>query len=464
MATRGSVQRRPAFMWTLPVCPHQVAVELEVIGTLQHALTAVAGPQQGLLYGRKVPGLTCVQAVQPLPALEPRAFTDALNEAPWPVVGFYRIREGRAFVLEPGEIDLASSLFRQSGSVVLLIERRETGPAEGAFAFWRGGALVSNLPHPFPINAPTLSGTLQPAVSEALPPEPADRTFRPGALQIGALALTLAVVVTLQFAWRKKPPVFAGSPAPALSLSPAVANASPARADLEITWQVDSLSAATTGLLDIRDGTVQHRVPLDSGRLHEGRLIYSSGDGPVSVELAALQSDGRLVPVPVSARVLSDPQMPVPDVSAESSPLPPGPGPPPVPEVREPVQPAAASVHERSRRLVFALTPAPERSAPKPPPPLPDPPPVQVLAAVPSPPAFPLPVLAAGRTRARAGHAAARSRRAIAGGGKAFIRPAHLDGNAAAPRSGGIRWPIGLGRHAERCFAGPAHQFHRLTR
>lgn len=205
------------------------------------------------------------------------------------------------------------------------------------------------------------------------------------------------LLVTLQFAWRKTPG-FPGAPAHARSISPAAANASRARADLEITWQVDSLSDATTGLLNIRDGAVQHRVPLDRGRLYEGRLIYSSGNGPVSVEMAALQSDGRIVAVPVSARLLSDPLLPFPHAQSQSSPLPPERGEPPAAEVREPVQPAAASVHEPPRRQKFALAAAPARPAPNVSV-LPDPPPVRpleaapsLLAAVASQPAFPLPV------------------------------------------------------------------------
>lgn len=174
MGTRGNGETRPAFMWNLPVCPHQVAVELDVIRTLQRALTAAAEPQQGLLFGRKTSGLTCVQAVQPLPALEPRVFTEALNQAWWPVAGFYRIREGRAFVLESGEIDCATNLFREPGSVVLLIERRETGPAEGAFAFWRGG-------HWFP-TCRTRSRSMPPAsaaMNSRRLPRPCRRRARP---------------------------------------------------------------------------------------------------------------------------------------------------------------------------------------------------------------------------------------------------------------------------------------------
>jgi hypothetical protein len=398
MTTRGNGETRPAFMWTLPVCPHQVAVELEVIRTLQQALADGTEPQQGLLFGRKMSGVTCVQAIQPLPALEERVFTEALNQAWWPVAGFYRIREGHAFVLEPGETDLATSLFRQPGSVILLIERRETGPAEGAFAFWRGGTLVSNLPRPFPIDAAALTGDEQPAFTKALAPAASSGgTFLSRASQAGVLGAALLVLLTLQFAWRKKPPASPDPPVRVRSVSPALANASRSRSDLEIVWQVDSLSDATTGLLNIRDGAVQHRVPLDRGRLYEGRLIYSSGDGPVSVEMAALRSDGRIVAVPVSARLLSDPLLPFPHAASQSSPLPPERSEPPVPEVRERVQPATASVHEPARRQRFALAAAPARSALNPPL-LPDPPSVQPLAAVASPlaavpsqPALPLP-------------------------------------------------------------------------
>ncbi len=389
MARRGSGEARPAFMWTLPVCPHQVAVEFEVIRTLQHAVAAVPEPQQGLLYGRKRSGVTCVQAVHPLPALDTATFQAALNQAPWPVVGFYRIRDGCAFVFEPGEIDFAANLFHEPGSIVLLIERRETGPAEGAFAFWRGGTFVSNLPQLFPIDAAALAGE-QPAFSAPLPPAGGgEGIFHRPAAQLGALAVVALVVLTLQLAWRKKPQP-PPRPAVAGSTSPAVAIAARPRTDLEITWRVDSLANATTGLLRISDGAVQHQVPLDGGHLQAGHLIYSSGSGSVSVEMAALRSDGRIVAVPVSTRLLSEPVLPAAPVLPPSSPLSPGGRDPELTDVRRPLPPAAASPLERTGRRPFELPAAlkrPEPHAPQ----LPDPPAVQQLAAVIPQTAFPLP-------------------------------------------------------------------------
>ena len=389
MTIRGSGETRPAFMWTLPVCPHQVAVEFEVIRTLQHAVTAAPEPQQGLLYGRKRSGVTCVQAVQPLPTLDPRTFKASLNQARWPVVGFYRIRDGCAFVFEPGEVDLAKDLFHEAGSIVLLIERREAGPAEGAFAFWRGETFVSNLPHLFPIDAAALAGE-QLVFSEPLPPAGrGEGVFHRPASQIGALAVAALVLLTLQFAWRRTPQP---SPHPAVagSISPAVANAARPRTDLEITWRLDSLANATTGLLKIRDGAVQHQVPLDGGHLQEGHLIYSSGSGAVSVEMAALRSDGRIVAVPVSARLLSEPLLPVAPVLQQTSAFSPGVRDPELTDMRQPPRPGAASAPERASRRTFELPAVPERSAPHPPQ-LPDPPAVQLLAAVIPQTGLPLP-------------------------------------------------------------------------
>jgi len=374
MATRGSGNARPAFVWTLPVCPHQVAVELEIIRVLQHAGDGAPEPQQGLLYGRKMAGVTYVQAVQPIASLDRRAFVAAICRSLWPVVGYYRIRDGSAFVLEEGEIELATGLFHQPGSIVLLIERRETGPSEGAFAFWRGGTFVSNLPHSFPIDSEVLAADAQAGAGEALLPErgSAGGIFRRPASQIGALAAAALVFLGFQFAWKNKPQ---GSWYPEAGVSAAARNRP--RTDLDISWQVDSLHNATTALLKIRDGMVQHQVPLDGGHLHQGHLIYSSESGPVSVEMAAFESDGQIVTVPVSARLLSDPLLPpVPD-SPPASPV--------SPELRggqrgdipQPFQAAGSSAHEAARRQTFELQPVrPARNPAR----LPDPPAVQPLA------------------------------------------------------------------------------------
>src|SRR5207253_1518362 len=134
-----------------------VVVDLSVIRDLQHDLSSTPGSRQGLLFGQARPAATHIDSHQPLEAFDPEHFRAAMESARRPVVGYYRIRDGRAFILTSEEIRLAKDLQRQ-GSVVLLIERRATGPAEGTFCFWRGESFVTNLPLPFPIDSVLLGG------------------------------------------------------------------------------------------------------------------------------------------------------------------------------------------------------------------------------------------------------------------------------------------------------------------
>src|SRR3982751_237855 len=147
MDIRGISKPQHRYTWTFPICPHAVIIDLQVISALEHQLSATAEPVQGLLFGSVRPEATYIDAQQPVASFDPDEFRRVIERGRRAAVGYYRIREGRAFILTADEIRLAKDL-HQPGSVALLVERRATGPAEGAFCFWRGESFVTNLPVP----------------------------------------------------------------------------------------------------------------------------------------------------------------------------------------------------------------------------------------------------------------------------------------------------------------------------
>jgi hypothetical protein len=375
MPAGGIEQAGAAYTWTFPICPHDVSVDLTVIGALQHCVSALSGPQQGLLMGRRRNGVTYIDACQPLPAFDTEVFTDAIETARRPIVGYYRIRDGRAFILEYPEIEMAKALFAEPGSVVLLVERRESGPAEGAFSFWRGPAFVSNLPHQFPIDAEKLPKTSPPPeTAPALPVEGehhAMHALRWQAGAVGVVAAGLLLVLLLPLVWvRNQHPVEPGEPAgpdgPTSAALPAAKSAPIAepQGDLEISWDTQKTTGATGGLLRIVDGTSRRHIPLAPEQLRQGSAVYPVAAGPVSVELKALQANGEVLEIPVSTHSAAEP--PPVRAQAAAAPAPPRQA---QPEVTPRQTTAVAERRTPPRRFQLPL---PERRTPARNPAIPD--------------------------------------------------------------------------------------------
>jgi hypothetical protein len=239
------------------------------------------------------------------------------------VTGYYRIREGRAFILTTDEIDAAESRFANAGSVVLLIERRPTGPAQGTFYFWKAGAFVYNLPFPFPIDpvalaaeerlrAPVAVAPLHsPAIEcdEEPPQPPLGRTGR-----IAVLAGAGVAAAVLLAGWLRPTPVARETVVTAEPAAPAVAAAvAPhARGELEITWDPHEppVSTAMAGMLRIDDGGLVRQMSLDFRDLQYGSAVYAPATDRVQIELATLQTDGKTVKAAVSTRATGVPELP----------------------------------------------------------------------------------------------------------------------------------------------------------
>jgi hypothetical protein len=110
------------------------------------------------------PGVTEIAGIQPLAALDAETVEGAIGKAECEVVGFFRAaarqfapaRREPSLRMTEDDVALASGLFRQPSSVVLLIETVEAATATAAFFFWDGGKMLADfsLTHGFPTRPP----------------------------------------------------------------------------------------------------------------------------------------------------------------------------------------------------------------------------------------------------------------------------------------------------------------------
>jgi hypothetical protein len=257
-------------------------------------LSETSAPLQGLLCGKVQPGVTTVSGIRPVAALGREQFALALAAARQPVVGFYRMREGNGLVLSDEEVALTRDLFENFGWVVLLIERRADGPAEGSFFFWKGEVFVHNLPSPFPVDPAILAESAKPGIPEP----PGKRRGTPVSLVAGTAIACLLLLLALM------PSRHAPSPSvPASVERRAAPAASVQHAELELAWDPQSRGIATAikGALNIEDGGVQRRILLTSRELQAGSLLYSPTSNRVRAGLTMLQPDGQAVVIGVNA-------------------------------------------------------------------------------------------------------------------------------------------------------------------
>jgi hypothetical protein len=328
--------RGASYTWTFPICPHAVVIDLSVISALQHDIEERRDVQQGLLFGQTSSGATQIDGYAPLPRLEAGEFVKALEHGRRKVVGYYRIREGSAFILTGEEIRLAKELQRP-GSVVLLIERRAAGPAEGTFCFWRGESFVTNLPLPFPIHPVLLGGgpeweqaaeVAEPTAAAAEPTRIRSKAPRRRAgLGVGQVALMAAGViagVALGATLLRNPQ--RGQPAGSANLRPdsGTSHLPPElRGQVEITWdpRAPAVATAMAGQLKIDDGGVKRLIPLNAVELGFGSVLYSPVSDRLTIDLTTRQKDGRMGKAEAVAHPFV-PMAPSPEVSKPTPPPP----------------------------------------------------------------------------------------------------------------------------------------------
>ena len=320
MPTREGADALLSYTWAFPICPYRVTIDLSVIAAFQHDLTEAGARQQGLLFGQAHSGLTEIDGRKSLPAFSRDEFAAGLESARREVVGYYSIRDGSAFILAPDEMNVAKDLFHKPGSVVLLIERRTGGPAEGTFLFWRGDSFVHNLPSPFPIDPAllpgvensALAGSARPYEFSPEPPMPDQIAMvepAPAKNELSTLGLVVAILTAGLVLWgglRLRPE----APSQSQAAVPASARAgapiaAPVRSDLEITWDPKSILTAKAGLLKIEDGGINHQMSLNPDELRFGRVLYSPASDNIKVAMKALDINGSIVEIAASTRPAS---------------------------------------------------------------------------------------------------------------------------------------------------------------
>jgi hypothetical protein len=337
------------YHWNFPICPNRVTIDLSVLRALEHDLLN-AEEQQGLLFGKEQPGATHVNGREALTALGREEIRRALDDARRTVVGFYRIRAGRAFILTTDELEIARDLFRSPASLVLLIERRGAGPAEASFFFWRGDSFVHNLPMPFPLDVARLAALDSGAVSAKQARPFFSRRYAVLLQRLGAIGAGAAAGVALAAVLMHSPsrtPGRGGVKTPAAADDPVAAAAPRHFAAVEFVWDPKSLPPSTAGLLEVDDGGTKHEIPLDAEQLQAGSLPYTPKSDLVRVELSTLQRDGRVVDALVSTRAVGGSGNP-----ASQGPAVPAPVEPPS---RHEEKPAAAA--RQPERATFEASP-----------------------------------------------------------------------------------------------------------
>jgi hypothetical protein len=361
-----------SYSWTFAICPNRIDIDLPLVAQLQRDMESASLPQQGLLYGRTQPGALQIDAREPVPVLGRNEFAVALGHSSRRVLGFYLIREGSSFYLSDSEVALVKELFPDPESVVLVIEPRPDGRAEGTFFFWRGDAFVYNLPVPFPIDAAVLADTGGVRAMAATMPPPAmvPRIWQPrspvrrrgGAGLIAAAAMTAGALIGGWVTYRQ-----IRSTAPILEMPVSGSVAGPQeehRGDLEIFWdpRQPAVSTAMTGLLQIDDGGIKRQIPLGTNELRFGSVLYSPTTDRVQVALATRQADGTTFAMEASTRPANTALPAAPARSVERAVYQPQPPRPPVITVKtgeiQQQHPPVKQFAVETARLPLPATPA----------------------------------------------------------------------------------------------------------
>jgi len=96
---------------SFPGCPVPVSIHLSLIETLQGIVRDEEGDRQGIIYGELSAAGTVAGSFRALTAFGSEEMRRAIAEAPDPVVGYYRIREGNSLELTQDELHLGETLF-----------------------------------------------------------------------------------------------------------------------------------------------------------------------------------------------------------------------------------------------------------------------------------------------------------------------------------------------------------------
>jgi hypothetical protein len=330
MATAQTVAPAQAhhYLWWFPGSPVRVRLALGVVQELKNRLfnpEAGSGhPQEGLLFGEIRNGATAILDFEPATPESVRSLVEMLpSERKGSLVGYYRTESSEAFKLNAQDHLLAKEHFARPYMVFLLVHRNHFGPPTATFFFHDSHCRMVDFAFmEFPFDPSLLASEqdgrmrrtqqAQPIAVVPMQPPPTSPIFaepfhaKPGSrlktlLWTCSLASALALGVSLNSGslrerysnvWQtvantlsKIPATYSAAkaaPRPFLSL-----RAIRQTGFLALTWDRDSslITAATSGVLSIRDGDSTRVISCDAAQLRDGSLLYVPETDQISMQL-----------------------------------------------------------------------------------------------------------------------------------------------------------------------------------
>ena len=330
MATAQTIAPEQAhhYLWWFPGSPVRIHLALGVVQELKNRLfnpeAELGHPEEGLLFGEIRNGATAILDFEPATPESVRSLAEMLpSERKGSLVGYYRTESSEAFKLNAQDHLLAKEHFARPYNVFLLVHRNSFGPPTATFFFHDSNCRMVDfafMEFPFdpsllaseqdgrmrrtqqaqPIAVvPTQPLATSPIVSESFRVKPGSRLKT--LLWTCSLASALALGVSLNSSslrerysnvWHtvantvsKIPGTYSAAkaaPHPFLSL-----RAIRQTGFLALTWDRDSslITAATSGVLSIRDGGSTRVISCDAAQLRDGSLLYVPETDQISMQL-----------------------------------------------------------------------------------------------------------------------------------------------------------------------------------
>jgi protein TonB len=340
----AAASRPPAgpehYVWGFPGSPLKVHLELDLVKRLRDQIQSKSrGPaENGLLFGRAVPGITEIFDFQPAEnnvAEAAAAVTDQRGQRM--LVGYYRIETGPTLRLSEDDIRLAATAFPKRYQVFLLIQPNGSG-SNATFFFHKDDDRMSEFAFlDFPFDARLLATyeherverdriakAQQEAVEKPAPiqilPAPAPENHRAPAKRFIKIALWILLIafaagVSIAYMsirgrvsriWSAIESRLPAAEAPLQTVTVASSAASGEHlmglhakrqnGDVELTWNRESplIAGATSGMISIEDGTSTRQIPLTPARLRAGSVLYAPSSDQILMELAVNRPSGPL--------------------------------------------------------------------------------------------------------------------------------------------------------------------------
>ena len=326
-ATSPAVQPQPsgtAYLWSFPGAPVRVWIELAVVEAISAKLASDAGVAAGVLLGDAEGPTIRIRSFQSVAAATAASFAPVLARhtgGKFRPVGYYTAAARDGVRLDAGEIEVTEQLFRDPGSVVLVIQTGQEIP-NASFFFWDNGQFLGDFGFlEFPFDAAELAlrtsekrlavaplkDRPKPVSAPVAPAVPV-RKSRIRTVLAGSLALiTLAGIGAGGFwAVRQGYLPAMGAHAPPLApekgktnpkeLAPDMSfglNAERSGAGVKITWMrnAPAVQAAMSGTVSIRDGQTERTLQLSPEHLRTGSVVLQPRSERVEIKLALLMND-----------------------------------------------------------------------------------------------------------------------------------------------------------------------------